>query len=358
MNKNLLIASLTGLLALAAPPARLGAQSSAPDAPYRVLTSAKVGGAGGFDYVYADADGRRLYVPRGNRVTVFDLDTLQPAGEIPGTSNVHGAVVDPKAHHGFCSSHPVVMWDTATLATIKTIDVQGGPDGILFDPFTEHVFILSHRAPNLTVIDARDGSIVGTLEIGGAPEQGASDGRGRLYFDVEDKDQIAVVDATTLQVTGHYDLGGKGSAPAGLALDAEHHILFACCRNPAVCVVLNADNGQILTTLPIGAGTDGATFNPRTLEAFSSQGDGTLTVIKENAPDSFAVEQTVSTRAGAKTCTLDAKTGRIDLITAQFGPPPPAAAPATPPPAGGAGARRPRRGPMVPDSFTILVVGR
>jgi len=357
MNKNLSSAFVTGLLALATPLTPVLAQTADADGPYKVVNTAKVGGAGGFDYVYADADGRRLYVPRGNRVTVFDLDTLQPVGEIPNTNGVHGAVVDPKVHHGFCSSRPVVMWDTQTLATIKTIDVQGGPDGILFDPATEHVFILSHRAPNATVIDARDGSIVGTIDLGGAPEQGASDGQGRLYFDVEDKAQVAVVDANTLKVITHYDLGGKGSGPAGLALDAKNHILFACCRNPAVCVILNADNGQIITTLPIGSGTDGAAFNPSTMEAFSSQGDGTLTVIKENAPDSFAVEQNVSTQAGAKTCTLDAKTNQLFLITAEYGPLPAAAAAPAPqtPPANG---RRGRRGPMVPDSFTVLVVGR
>jgi len=213
--------------------------------------------------------------------------------------------------------------------------------------------VLSHRAPNLTVIDARDGSIAGTIDLGGAPEQGASDGKGQLYFDVEDKDQVAVVDAKTLKVTAHYDLGGKGGGPAGLALDAKNHILFVLCRNPATCVILNADNGQIITTLPIGAGTDGGAFNPDTMEAFSSQGDGTLTVIKENAPDNFAVEQTVSTLVGAKTCTLDATTNRILLITAKFGPLPAATAPST-----GPGSRRPRRGPMVPDSFTILTVGR
>ena len=356
--KNLLASALaTGLLTLAAPLAQ--AQTPAADGPYKVVNTAKVGGAGGFDYVYADADGRKLYIPRGNRVTVFDLDTLKPAGEIANTNGVHGAAVDPKTHHGFCSSRPVVMWDTQTLATIKTIDVQGGPDGIFFEPATERVYILSHRAPNVTVIDPRDGSVVGTIDLGGAPEQAASDGQGRVWIDLEDKDQVAVVDATTLKVTAHYDLGGKGG-PAGLALDAKNHVLFAYCRNPAVCVVLNADNGHILTTLPTGSGVDGATFNPATLEAFSSQGDGTLTVIKENSPTDFAVEQNVATKAGAKTCTLDAKTGQILLITAEYGPAPaPAAAPAgATPPANGQGPRRGRRGPMVPDSFTILAVGR
>ncbi len=318
--------------------------------PYKVLKTAKVGGAGGFDYVYADSAGRRLYIPRTGdaaRVVVFDLDTLEPAGEISKT-NARGAAVDPKSHHGFASSKPLAMWDSKTLALIKTIDVEGGPDGILFDPFNDRVWVFSHRAPNATVINAADGSVVGTVDLGGAPEQAASDGKGHLYVDIEDKDNIAVVDAKTLTVTTHYDLTGKGGNCAGLAMDVKNNILFATCRKPQNMVILNAKDGSIITTLPIGAGTDGAVFNPNTMEAFSSQGDGTLTVVKENSPTSFAVEQTVETKPSAKTLTLDTKTGHILLIAAEFGPPP------NPPPAGG----RPGRGPMLPDSFSILVVGK
>lgn len=332
------------------------AESAAPG-PYRIVQSAKVGGAGGFDYVYADAVGRRLYIPRSDRVTVFDLDSLKPAGEIPDAKSVHGAAVDPQSHRGFSSSNPVLMWDTATLTTLKRIPVEGNPDGILFDPATHRIFILSHRAPNVTAIDSTDGSIVGTIDLGGAPEQGASDGQGRLYIDLEDKNSVAVVDAKTLAVTAYYDLGGQGGTPAGLALDAKNHILFVCCRNPATAVILDANDGKILGVQPIGAGTDGAAFNPDTLEAFSSQRDGTLTVIKESGPTSFAVEQTVATKPGAKTCTLDAKTGRVLLITAEYGPaptPPAGSTTETPAPKAKGGGRP----PMLPDSFTILAVGR
>jgi len=207
----------------------------------------------------------------------------------------------------------------------------------------------------VTVINAVDGAIVGTINIDGAPEQAASDGAGHVYIDVEDKDNIAVVDANTMKVTGHYDLGGKGGGPAGLAIDAKNHILFACCRDPQTCVILNADDGKIITALPIGAGTDGATFNPNTMQAFSSQRDGTMTVIKENSPTDFAVEQNVTTKPGAKTLTLDSKTNQIFLITAEFAP---ATQPAAPQanPAGNPPGRR-GRGQMVPDSFSILVVG-
>ena len=168
--------------------------------PYKVLKTIKVGGVGGFDYVYADDVGRRLYIPRTGtppRITAYNLDTLEPAGEIPN-ANARGAAVDPKSNHGFGSSKPVVMWDTKTLATIKTIDVEGGPDGILFDPFNGRVWVFSHRAPNATVINASDGSVAGTVDLGGAPEQAVTDGKGHLYVDLEDKDQIAVVDAKTL----------------------------------------------------------------------------------------------------------------------------------------------------------------
>jgi DNA-binding beta-propeller fold protein YncE len=318
--------------------------------PYRVLNTAKVGGAGGFDYVYADAAGRRLYIPRTGptaRVTVFNLDTLEPVGEIAETS-ARGAAVDPKSGHGFSSSKPVKMWDTKTLAVIKSIDVQGNPDGILFDPFNERVWVFSHSAPNATVIDAKDGTVVGTVDLGGAPEQAVTDSKGHLYVDIEDKDNVAVVDAKTLQVTAHYDISSAAKTPAGLAFDVMNHILFAGCRNAPTMVILNADSGKIITTLPIGTGVDGAVFNPATMETFSSQGDGTLTVIKQTSPTSFAVEQTVQTKPSGKTLTLDAKTNHILIIAAEYGPPP------SPPPAGG----RAGRGPMIADSFSILVVGK
>ena len=331
-----------GMAALA-----FAAFAQAPGAgPYKLIKTVKVGGAGGFDYVYADVDGRRLYIPRPGaadvaRISVFDLDSLASVGEIP-KANARGVAVDPKSHHGFGSSKPVVMWDTKTLATIKTIDVDGGPDGIMFDPFNARVWVFSHRAPNATVIDAKDGTVVGTVDLGGAPEQAASDGKGHIWVDLEDKDNVAAVDAKTLKVTAHYDLAGKCGGPGGLALDEKHHILFAACHEPANMAILNAEDGKIITTLPIGKGVEGAGFNPHTMEAFSSQGDGTLTVIKENSFTSFEVEQTVQTKPGARTMTIDTKTGRILSITGEFGPVP-------------AGARR---GPMLPDTFSIVVVGK
>lgn len=331
-------------------------EAPAGNGPYRLLQTEKVGGEGGFDYVYADSAGRRLYVPRSarpsGRVDVYELETLKPAGTIPNTNGVHGVAVDPKSHHGFASSKPVVMFDTQTLQPIKNIEVAGNPDGILFEPATETIWVLSHRAPNVTVIKASDGSVAGTIDLGGAPEQAASDGNGRVYIDIEDKDNVAAVDAKALKVLAHYDLAGKGGGPAGLALDTKNHVLFAFCRNPHTAVILNADDGKILATLPIGSGVDAGEFNPHTMEAFSSQRDGTLTVIKETNPTTFEVEQTVQTKPGAKTSTLDMKTDRIYLITAERAPAAVAAgAPA--PPRGGRGG-----GQMVRGSFSILVVGK
>jgi len=358
----ILLVAAGGILA-----SRAIAQTTPAAGPYKIVNSTQTMGTGGIDYVYADNDNRRLYVARGNQVLVFDEDTLKSVGAIADV-RARGVAVDPKSNHGFSSSSPVAMWDAKTLKTIKTIDVQGGPDGILFEPLTERIYIFSHRAPNVTVIDGKEGAVAGTIDLGGAPEQAQSDGQGHMYIDLEDKDQIAVVDVNTLKVTAHYDLAGKGGGPGGLGLDAKNHILFAMCHEPATCVVLSAEDGKILATLPIGNGTDGGGFNPATMEAFSSQGDGTLTIIKENSPTSFEVEQTVKTKPRAKTCTLDTKNNRIILIATERMAPTTAAAAAsttvpaeqTNPPAGGrrGGFGGGRGGGGGPGPLDIIVVGR
>ena len=328
----------------------LGAVSlQAQSGAYKVLKTAKTGGAGGFDYVYADTANRKLYVPRmgdAPRASTFDLDSLAPGADV-AEKNGHGVAVDTKYNHGFSSSSPVSMWDAKTLAPIKTIDVQGRPDGLIDDPYNNRVYILSHAAPNVTVIDAKDGNILGTFDLGGAPEQAATDNDGHMYIDVEDKGSIAVVDTKSMKVTSSFSLAGKGDGCAGLALDTKNHVLFAACREPNVMVMLNAKDGKILSTLPIGKGTDGAVFNPKTMEAFSSNSDGTLTIIKETGPTSFMVEQNLNTMARAKTLTLDTKTGNVYLIAAEFKPAPPAAA-----------GQRQERPSMIPDSFTIITVGK
>jgi YVTN family beta-propeller protein len=349
MKHHLLVLSVVaiGMLAGAAL-----AQDAA--APYKVLDTTQVMGNGGIDYVSVDNDGRRVYVPRGNQTYVFDLDTHKLIGSITNISG-HGVAIDTASHHGFSSSPAIGMFDTGTMKKIKSITVTGRPDGILFEPLTRRVYVFSHSSPSVTVIDPTDGSVAGTIDVGGAMEQAQSDGQGRVYADVEDEKKIAVIDVKTLKVITKYDLGPTAGEPGGLGLDVKNHILFAMCADPFVCVVVNADDGKVLATLPIGDGTDGGGFNPNTMEAWSSQRDGTLTIIKESSPTSFAVEQTVQTKRGCKTSSLDTKNDRIVLICTERAPQAAGAAPATPPPA--ADGQRPRRAGG-PGNLDVLWVGK
>jgi DNA-binding beta-propeller fold protein YncE len=352
-SKTLIVAAVAAMLSTAG-------LANAQAGPYKVIRIQLVGGDGGFDYVTADSDGRNLYVARSGpagHIGVFNLDTLAQVGDIPGISS-HGGAVDTLSGHGFATSKPVTMFDAKTFAILKKIDVEGNPDGYLNDAYNHHFYILSHSAPNMTVLDDKDGSILGTIDIGGAPEQAATDGQGKIYVDIEDKSAIAVIDANTMKMVGKYDLSSKGGGCAGLALDVKNGILFASCREKNNMIILSATDGHIITDLPIGVGSDGATFNPATMEAFSSQGDGTLTVIKEDSPTSFSVEQTVPTPARAKTLTLDKKTNQIYTITAEYGPVPPPAPNAPPPPPGMPAFMRGPRPPMIPGSFQILVIGK
>ena len=326
--------------------------------PYKVLDTTQLMGNGGIDYVYADNDGRRVYVPRGGNTFVFDLDKHNYIGSITNAGG-HGVAIDTATHHGFSSANQIAMFDTETMQKLKDITVQGRPDGILLEPFTDRVCIFSHSSPSITLIDPKDGTVAGTIDVGGAMEQAQSDGQGKLYCDVEDEKKIAVVDMKTLKVITKYDLGADAGEPGGLGFDAKNHILFAMCANPNVCVVVNADDGKVLATLPIGNGTDGGGFNPATMEAWSSQRDGTLTIIKESSPTSFAVEQTVQTKAGCKTSSLDTKNNVIILICTERLP---QAATAIPPtaPATNASAGSQRRGGRGggPGNLDVLFVGR
>ena len=354
--KPLVVATLAIMIPFA------GLACAQDSAPYKVLKIQLIGGDGGFDYVTADPDDRNLYVARSGpagHIGVYNLDTLAQMGDIPGIS-AHGGAVDTATGHGFATSKPVTMFDAKTFAILKKIDVQGNPDGYLNDAYNHHFYILSHSEPNITVLDDKDGSILGTIDIGGAPEQAATDGNGKIYVDIVDKAAIAVIDANTMKMVGKYDVSSKGGGCAGLALDAKNDILFAACRDKQNMIILSATDGHILTDLPIGNGSDGATFNPATMEAFSSQGDGTLTVVKEDSPTSFSIEQTVATPARAKVLTLDTKTNQILTITAEYGPTPtaPAQAAGVTPSAGAPASMRGPRAPMIPNSFQILVIGK
>lgn len=337
-----------------------------PAGPYKVLKAARVGGEGGWDYIYADVAGRRLYIPRRGtagppaietRLTIFNLDTLEPVGEIAGIGG-QGTAVDPKSGHGFTSSKPISMFDTKTMALIKTIDAgPAQPDGICFDALNERVYVFSHPTKDATVIDAKNGTVLGTIDLGGTPEQGVADGKGMLYVVMQDMPgSVTAVDVKTMKAIAHYPLGDKGRCN-GLALDAKNHVLFAACANsgnppaqPAqpMMVILSAEDGRILTNLPLAGGSDGAVFNSSTMEAFSTQGNGTLTVVKENSPTGFDVEQNLQTMNGARTITLDSQTNRIFTMSQERGPAPPAEP----------GSRWPPQGKPVPGSFTILMIGK
>ena len=332
--------------------------------PYKVLKTAKVGGEGGWDYIYADAAGRRLYIPRRGtpesgvetRLTIFDLDTLAPVGSISGVGG-QGTAVDPKSGHGFTSSKPISMFDTKSMKLIKTIDAAPAarPDGIHFDRFNQRVYIFSHPTKDATVIDSKDGKVLGTIDLGGTPEQGVADGKGMLYVVMQDMPgSVTAVDVKTMKAVAHYPLGDIGGCN-GLNLDAKNHVLFAACArsgNPPVqqptMVILNAKDGKILKTLPLAGGSDGTAFNPSTMEVYSTQGNGTLTVVKENSPTDFEVEQNLQTMNGARTIAFDSKTSHIFTMSQERGPAPP-------PPAGGG---RGPQGTAVPGSFTILMVGK
>jgi DNA-binding beta-propeller fold protein YncE len=346
------------------------------DGPYKVLKTARVGGEGGWDYIYADAAGRRLYIPRGAtraipaketapetaavaaRLTIFDLDTLKPVGEIAGVGG-NGAAVDPKSGHGFTSDHPKVsMFDTKTMTLIKSIDVGAArPDGILFDAYNQRVYVFSHPTKDATVIDTKDGTVLGTIDLGGVPEQGVADGKGMLYVVMQDAvGSVTAVDVKTMKATGHYSFVDKGGCN-GLALDVKNQVLFAACgrsgnppAQPAqpMMVILSAMDGKILANLPLAGGSDGAAFNPSTMEAFSTHGNGTMTIVKEKSPTSFEVEQNLQTMNGARTVTFDSKTGHLFTMSQERGPAPP------PPPGGGRGPQ----GAVVPGSFTILMIGK
>jgi DNA-binding beta-propeller fold protein YncE len=361
----------------------LGAAFAQPSGggPYKILKTVKVGGEGGWDYIYADSAARRLYIPRGAvreaaatdttpavaavpaRIIAYDLDTLDKVGEIPDTGG-NGVAVCGSTGHGFSSSRPgITMFDTKGLTLIKKIDIPEGfgPDGIYCDTFNDRVYVFSHPTKNALAIDAKDGSVAGTIDLAGTPEQAVSDGKGTLYVVMQAESNVAVVDVKSMKTTAHYDFADKGGRCNGLALDVKNQVLFVACGNSSMTpaqgaapqptmVILSARDGKILTTLQLPGGSDGAAFNPATMETFATLGNGKLVVVKESGPTTFELEQTLDTKNGARTITLDTKTGHILTMADERTPPPP------PPP--GAPAGRGGRGTVVPGSFTILVVGK
>lgn len=324
------------------------------DGTYRVLKSVKLDGDGGFDWPIVDSDSGKLYIPRTGsspHISIYDLSSLKAAGEIKDVS-ARAIAVDTALHTAFSSSTPVVMWNTHNNAVVKRFPIDGRPAGIFADSFNHRIYIQGRSEPGLTVIDAKDGSLLGTIPVGGEIEQTASDDAGTIYVDIEDRQSIVVIDSRKMKIQTTYSLNGKGSRSEGMALDAKNHILFVASRDPQVMLILDATTGKEITELPIGRGCSAVAFNPKTSECFSSQADGTLTIIKENSPTSFFVEQTVSVMSGSKRLSLDPKTGNIYLIAAEFDKPAETAASLKQPGEKSASAS------MKPGSFTVTVVGR
>jgi DNA-binding beta-propeller fold protein YncE len=321
---------------------------AAADGDYHLLKKVALGGEGFWDYLNCDSEGRRVYISRGTHVMVVDADTYAVVGDIPGTDGVHGIAVAPELGRGFTSdgrSNAVTIFDLKTLKVLGTAPTGEGPDAIVYDPTSKRVFTLNGRAGTATAIDAASGKPAGTVTLGGRPEFAAADGQGHIYNNLEDKNEIVQIDARKLTVTARWPLAPCDS-PSGLAMDREHRRLFAGCHNKMMAVV-DADSGKVLATPAIGQGVDANGFDPGTQFAFSSNGDGTLTIVHEDSPEKFTVVANVPTQRGARTMALDLKTQHVFLVTAEFGPAP-APTPDHPRP-------RPQ---MVPGSFTLLVVGR
>jgi YVTN family beta-propeller protein len=316
---------------------------------YKVVKKAALGGDGGWDYLKVDAEARRLYISRATRVVVVDADTLAPIGEIPDTPGVHGIALAKDLGRGFTSNgrdDTVSIFELGTLKALGRVKTGTNPDAILYDAPTHRVFAFNGRSGDVTVIDAKIGTVAGTIPVGGKLEFAVSDGAGRVFVNVEDKSEIVALDAREMKVAARWPLAGC-EEPSGLAIDVAHRRLFAVCGNKHM-VVVDADQGRLVATLPIGDGPDGAGFDPERQLAFSSNGgDGTLTVVHESSPEKFDVVQSVATQRSARTMEVDSKTHNLFLVAAEFGERP-AATPEQPRP----------RPPVLPGTFTVLVVGR
>ncbi len=315
---------------------------------YHLLNKIEVGGEGGWDYLFADSEAHRLYVSHATKVVVIDTETNKTVGEIPNTNGIHGVAIAEKLGRGFTSNgrdNSVIIFDLKTLQAISTVKVDKNPDCIIFDSATNRVFAFNRGASNVTVIEAASGKVAGTIDLGGHPEFAQSDGKGMVFVNLDDKSEVVPIDARKLTAKTHWSVA-PGEDPSGMAIDRKTHRLFIVCGNQKM-VVINYDNGQVVANLPIGDGTDAAGFDPETKLAFSSNGAGTLTVVREDSKDKFSVLENVATQRGARTMALDTKTHKIYLATAQFGETP---APTTANP-------RPRP-PMLPNSFVILVFGK
>ena len=306
---------------------------------YKVAGQIPLEGDGGWDYLSVDEAAGRLYVSHGTMALIVDLKTGKQIGKIPETNGIHGIAVAPALNKGFTSNgreSSVTVFDLTTLAVTGKIEGTGkNPDAILYDAFSQKLFTFNGGSSSATVIDPKDNKIIGTIALDGKPEFPASDGKGKIYVNIEDKSEISVINVATLKVEKSWSVA-PGEEPSGLAFDKETKRLFSVCGNKLM-VVSDAEAGKVITTLPIGQGCDGVAFDPATKRAFSSNGEGTITVVQEVNKDTFKVIETIKTQKGARTITIDKSTHHLYLPTAEFLP--------------STGSGRP---PMKPGSFMVL----
>jgi DNA-binding beta-propeller fold protein YncE len=326
------ILSLTGL-AQATPP-----QSGSG---YHLVKTISVGGTEGWDYVTMDSDARRLYIGRDDHIDIVDVDSGIVVGKISGLSHTHGIVLAPDLGRGFTSdgeANASTIVDLKSLKKIGTVKTGKDPDSFVYDDVTKRVFIMNSAGNDVTAINAVDGAIAGTIALDGQPEAAVADGKGSIFVNITDKNQIVEFDGKTLKVLHRWPLA-PGEGPSGLAIDRKNRRLFSVCDNQLM-VVMDADTGKVIATPAVGAGTDASLFDPDTGNAFASAGgSATLTVIHEDSPDQFRVVDTVPTQSGARTMTLDTKTHNILLVTARHGH----------------GATHSQ---VLPNTFVVLVVGK
>jgi len=313
---------------------------------YQSAGEIPIGGEGGWDILTIDRTANRLYLSHATKVVVVDLGKNSVIGEITDTPGVHAFVAVPALQHGFSSNGKEAkasVVDLRTLKTISKIDTGQSPDAIVYEPLRGEVYIFNHKGNSATVIDAKEAKAVATIPLGGGPEFAAVDETaGRIYCNIEDKSEVAVIDTSKHEVIARWPVA-PGEEPSGIALDARHHRLFAGCHNKMM-VMLDTETGKVIANVPIGEGVDGCEFDESTQLAFASCGDGTTTIGKEDAPDKLTVIQVLRTQRGARTMTLDSRTHRIYLPTAQFVP--------APSPSPGASPARPS---IVPNTLKLLV---
>jgi len=316
--------------------------------PYRVIMKVKLPGNGGWDYLSADAQARRLYVSHATQVDVVDLDTVKPVGTIPDTPGVHGVAPVPALGRGFISNgkaSTVTIFDLKTLKKMGDVKAGENPDAIIFDPATNRVFAFNGHGKSATVIDAEKGVAIATIPLAGKPEFAASDGKGHVFVNLEDKNSVTKIDSRELKVEETWPLPGC-EEPGSMAMDVANDRIFIGCGSKVMAAV-NAQNGKVIKTLPIGDHVDASVFDAEKGLIFNACGDGTLTEIHEDTPDEFTLVENVPTRKGARTVALDSQTHRLYLVTADFGP--------TPAPT----AEHPHQRPsIVPGTFVLVVVGQ